>query len=319
MDKNKLNKISVYAGVHTVMIRSGVQSRIDPEIADWINAEKPKINKQGNWLYYYILNLNRYAGQDLWTRGEFMDALISALQEMGLNTDWVFSRVDVRFDQLEDTFDDQRKMHLLLIATMAKSLNMVNFWTAERALSHTELSVKAMHERAEIENYNKYEQRKDRDAYCPAMNRLEFRSHRVNDQIDVGDNMLQWISKARKAVQKNYDRVLNECNDYLMELWKKEHTDGGVKSLSEFCRKYSDTIFSRPQLEDFMKRIGKPNPHNATKAFCQKNRSIEFVSKHDLNTYLDKLETAAKAYVDGTQDGYKRVYFGNTRKVEKAA
>lgn len=322
MEKKKLDKISVFAGIHTVMIRSGVQSRIDPEIADWINVEKPKIDKQGRWMYYYILNLNRYAGQDLWTQGEFMAALISALQEMGLYSDWVFSRVDVRFDQLEDNFKELRKMHLLLIATMAKSLNMVNFWAAEQALSHKKLSVKAMTDRAELENYNKNLQRKDRDPDCPAGNRLEFRSHRVNAQIDVGDKMLEWISVARKAVPKHYKTILDESNGYLLELWNEEHkaedTEGNVKSLSEFCRKYHDTIFSRSQLEDFMRLIGKPNPHNAARAFCQKN-SIEFVTQHDLNTYLDKLEAAVRAYINGTQEGYQRVYFGKTTKAEKAA
>lgn len=319
MDKQKREKINVFAGIHTVMIRSSIQSRIAPENARWINVEKSKWDKQGKQLYYYILNLNRYAGVDLWTQGEFMAALFSALQEMGLYTDWVFSRVDVRFDQLEDNFKDLRKMHLLLIATMAKSLNMVNnFWTAEQALSYKKLSIKAMHDRAEIENYNKNVQRKDRDPDCPAGNRLEFRSHRVNAQIDVGDNMLEWISVARKSVPKHYQHILDECNGYLLELWNVEHPDGDVKGVWEFCRKYKATIFSREQLEKFMEMIGRPNPRNAARAFIQKN-NIEFVSQHDLNTYLDKLEAAARAYIDGTQEGYHRVYFETTTKAEKAA
>lgn len=319
MDKYKREKINVFAGIHTVMIRSSIQSRIAPENARWINVEKSKWDKQGKQLYYYILNLNRYAGVDLWTQGEFMAALFSALQEMGLYTDWVFSRVDVRFDQLEDNFKDLRKMHLLLIATMAKSLNMVNnFWTAEQALSYKKLSIKAMHDRAEIENYNKHVQRKDRDPDCPAGNRLEFRSHRVNAQIDVGNNMLEWISVARKSVPKHYSHILDECNGYLLDLWKEEYQDGDVKGVWDFCRKYKATIFSREQLEKFMEMIGRPNPRNAARAFIQKNK-IEFISQHDLNTYLDKLEAAVRAYIDGTQEGYHRVYFETTTKAEKAA
>ncbi len=319
MKKSKINNINVYAGIHTVMVRSGIQSRIDPENVGWINVEKAKWDKQGRPLYYYILNLNRYAGVDLWTQGEFMAALFSALQEMGLYTDWVFSRIDVRFDQLEDNFKSLRKMHLLLIATIAKSLNMVkNFWTAEQALSYKKLSIKAMHDRAEVENYNKNVQRKDRDPDCPAGNRLELRCHRVNAQIDVGDNMLEWLSTARQAVPKNYQKVLDECNGYLLDLWNEEHQNGEVKGISEFCRKYSATIFSRQQLEKFMEMIGRPNPRNAARAFIQKNE-IEFISVHDLNTYLDKLDAAARAYIDGTQEGYHRVYFETTTKAENAA
>ena len=319
MEKNKINNINVFAGIHTVMVRSGIQSRIDPAGTGWINVEKAKWDKQGRPLYYYILNLNRYAVVDLWTQGEFMAALFSALQEMGLYTDWVFSRIDVRFDQLEDNFKSLRKMHLLLIATIAKSLNMVkNFWAAEQALSYKKLSIKAMHDRAEIENYNKNVQRKDRDPDCPAGNRLELRSHRVNAQIDVGDNMLEWLSIARQAVPKNYQKVLDECNGYLLDLWNEEHQNCEVKGISEFCRKYSATIFSRQQLEKFMEMIGRPNPRNAARAFIQKNE-IEFISVHDLNTYLDKLEAAASAYIDGTQEGYHRVYFDKTTKAENAA
>lgn len=40
---------------------------------------------------------------------------------------------------------------------------------------------------------------------------------------------------------------------------------------------------------------------------------------HDLNTYLDKLDAAARAYIDGTQEGYHRVYFDKTTKAENAA
>lgn len=318
MQKSKINNINVYAGIHTVMVRSGIQSRIDPAGTDWINTEKTKWDNQGKPFYYYILNLNRYARQDLWTQGEFMAALFLALQEMGLYTDWVFSRIDVRFDQLEDNFRDLRKMHLLLIATIAKSLSMVNFWTAEQALTYKPLSIKAMHQRAEIENYNKGVQRKDRDPDCPAGNRLEFRSHRVNAQIDVGDNMLEWLSTARQAVPKYYNGVLDECNSYLLDLWQEEHPDGDVKGIWDFCRRHSSTIFSRQQLETFMQLIGRPNPRNAAMAFIQKN-DIEFISMHDLNTYLDKLDAAARAYIDGTQEGYHRVYFDKTTKAENAA
>lgn len=314
----KIENIQVFAGIHTVMIRSSLQSKINQESVDWINVERIKNVNQDGPLYYYILNLNRYAGTDLWTHGEFMAALFSALQEMGLSTDWVFSRVDVRFDQLEDNFKDLQKMHLLLIAAMAKYLNMGNFWTAEQALTYRKLSIKAKNTRAEIENYNKSEQRKDRDPDCPAGNRLEFRSHRVNAQIDVGDNMLEWISVARESVQKHYPHILDECNSYLLNLWNEEHQDCNKKGIWEFCRNHQETIFSRKQLEKFMEMIGRPNPHNAARAFVQKN-NIEFVSKNDLDAYLGKLEAAARTYIDGTQEGYHRVYFLTTTKAEKAA
>ena len=78
MQKSKINNINVYAGIHTVMVRSGIQSRIDPAGTDWINVEKTKWDNQNRPFYYYILNLNRYARQDLWTQGEFMAALFSA-------------------------------------------------------------------------------------------------------------------------------------------------------------------------------------------------------------------------------------------------
>ena len=104
----------------------------------------------------------------------------------------------------------------------------------------------------------------------------------------------------------------------MLDLWNEEHQNCEVKGISEFCRKYSATIFSRQQLEKFMEMIGRPNPRNAARAFIQKNE-IEFISVHDLNTYLDKLEAAASAYIDGTQEGYHRVYFDKTTKAENAA
>ena len=67
-----------------------------------------------------------------------------------------------------------------------------------------------------------------------------------------------------------------------------------------------------------MQLIGRPNPRNAARAFIQKN-DIEFISMHDLKTYLDKLDAAARAYIDGTQEGYHRVYFDKTTKAENAA
>lgn len=303
MNKSKSEKIVVFAGVHTITVRSNKPAAVDVSTVAWVNDEDTKNGSKGK-LYYYQLNLNRYIGHDLWTLVEFSEALVSALQFLGLYPDWVFNRIDFRFDQLERNFEELEKMHLLLIGTVVKSFDIVNFWQSKQALTYVPLSTRAQNSRREIENYNKFMQ----DPECPAGNRLEFRSHKLNEQCSVGDEMLLWIQAARTAVNREYSKVLNTCNNALVPLWQKEKQAGTVRTLGEFIRKYQGTIFSREQLRQFMERLGKPNPQTAANNQWQRNR-LEEIGKKDLNRYLDKLEAAARAYIDGTQVGYERDYF----------
>lgn len=309
MYKSKRENIQVFAGVHTITVRSDKPAAVDVSTVDWVNDEDRKPNSQGAYYYYYTLNLNRYVGHDLWTLVEFSEVLVQALQFLGLYPDWVFNRIDFRFDQLERNFDDLYKMHLLLIGAMVKSFDIVNFWLAREAFSYTELSIRAQNARRELENYNKFKQ----DPECPAGNRLEFRSHKLNDQCSVGDEMLAWIQLARKAVDQKYSKVLDTCNDELFRLWQKETQSGSIRMISEFVRKYQNTIFSRAQLAQLMERLGQPNPKTVANNQWQRNK-LEGIGKKDLYSYLDKLEEAARAYIDGTQIGYKRDYFAERSK-----
>lgn len=303
MTKNKMDNIEVFAGVHTITVRSDKPAAVDVSTVDWVNDEDTKSGSKGK-LYYYQLNLNRYIGHDLWTLVEFSEALVSALQFLGLYLDWVFNRIDFRFDQLERNFTDLEKMHLLLIGTMVKKFDIANFWRSKHALTCVHLSTRAQNSRREIENYNKFEQ----DPECPAGNRLEFRSHKLNEQCSVGDEMLAWIQLARTAVNREYSKVLDKYNDSLMKLWQQDTQSRDVRTMGEFIRKYQDIIFSREQLRQFMERLGKPNPQTAANNQWQRN-GLEEIGKKDLNRYLDKLEAAARAYIDGTQVGYERDYF----------
>lgn len=314
MKADKINNIKLFGSVHTFTIRCTYPISALPDEFNWVRSQPSHRNNKNQLYYYYTLNLNKYAGKELWTQSEFNKYFHEALFDLGLSEeDTVFYRIDYRFDQLEDTYQEQEKLHLALIALLSRTYKMENFYQSLNPITYEGLTVRAQGARYQFENYNKSKE----DPCCPARNRFEIRTLKVNDRCDISRLMEEWIIRMRKAL-KNYDNLQNLCNMELVKLYQSEMKSKKVRTLSEFIRKYQQTIFSNSQLVDLMKQLGKENPKSSAHN-CKIKNKIEFVSRKDLETYIDKMSTVVAAYKNDTQEGYQKEPFSNQKKSYKVA
>lgn len=300
MKADKINNIKLFYNIHTFTIRCTYPISALPDEFNWVRSQPSHRNNKNQLYYYYTLNLNKYAGKELWTQSEFNKYFHEALFDLRLSEeDTVFYRIDYRFNQLEDTYQEQEKLHLALIALLFRTYKLENFYQNHNFLTHKNLNLLAQGNNEIYENYNKFKE----DPNCYAKNIFEIKILKIKNKCNPNTLIEEKLQRMRKAL-KNYDELQNLCNIELVKIYQSEMKSKKVRTLSEFIRMYQQTIFTNSQLVNFMKQIGKENPKSSAHN-CKMKNKIEFISSKDLETYINKMSTVVAAYKNDTQEGYQ--------------
>lgn len=201
-------------------------------------------------------------------------------------------RADFCFNSLEDSYEDYRKLHRLLLSCLAKAYKYKNCYHTVDLWEDTTLSIAIKKDDAEAENYNKAKQSWGADE---SSNRLELRSKKCNCTIYELSSAIEvkWSKQLDRAIE-HFEDVQKEYNWHLEMLYKhdleKDSRDRNYLNLDAFLMQYKDCIFTRKQLIDLLSRFSEvKNPVKKANRFKEKHR-IEYFSKADLTMVVGCLQ-----------------------------
>lgn len=295
MDKNKLAQYELSASVHTVVIRS-VTKPLLPSTVGLDIVRSGYMQKTGIWTLR--INPNKLAG-DLFTYSEFCAAMHEVCQKLQIEEP-IYSRVDIRLDSYEDSFQAFYKLNLLLISLFCILFNDTNRQASGYFLTGTKefTDCTAQNNFWQVKYYNKQFQTNDTD---PAKARLEFRHLRSTNKTGYSPSEIKekWFCMLDK-LPSLYEQVQNRYNEDLYIAYKK-HCFYNSKSkssgdhLTSFLSNYNNgiTIFTRRQLRNFFILCGVSEKSAESRVdYIISKVNIEFFSKSDIERYVKKIKTA---------------------------
>lgn len=285
--RNKYTQIMTLNGIHTL---SGyLPLQINPEQVTE-NAEKIKrcnyqIAKNRTYLW---LNPNKKGlNERLITSYSGLLSVIGGIfQELDSDkAEYEIVRADFCFNSQENSYEDYKKLHRLLLSCLSKAYKYKNCYHTVDLWESETLSIAIKKDDAEAENYNKAKQSWGLDE---SSNRLELRSKKCNCTIDNLSDVIEvkWGKQLNKAIE-HFEDVQKEYNLHLEMLYKadleKDSRDRNYLNLDAFLLQYKDCIFTRKQLIDLLSRFEEiKNPVKKANRFKERHH-IEYFSKADLN------------------------------------
>lgn len=282
MRNQKLNCIDLYSSIHTVSIRSTTLSAVTNKDVPWLTSV---YNPQGSSWYIYRLNLNHTSYGEIFFLEDFEYLIQQAVLELGLEN-WEYVRVDFRIDQLKDNYEELRKLNRLLITGLSVLYGMNNRYESDDFLTEDKLTIRAGNARLQVENYNKALQ----EPQNPTQNRLELRTLRVYES--GGKDLYQLVEDWKGRLQhvlENFDTVQDNCNRNLLHRYEVETQNRSIRKLSDFICLHQNRIYCRPQLVGLLTAIGVKNPGKAANNYRTRLKGLEYFSKADLKTYIEKI------------------------------
>lgn len=294
MNRKKLTELNLYAGIDTLQFTSEAESLAE-NINDLSFVSENVYKNTKNNTYNYKVNPDKANGEiEIYNGVDYYKMRNYMLDELKL-TSPIISRIDYRFDSLDDNYNELLKLNKLLILLIVKQYSVNNRYFSADLLTQDLLTVRAQNDRIEVENYNKSLQEPD-GIVC---NRLELRSLRLNDGSDEENKeyteFLKWCNRLDKAVTaENFQALIDELNDFLYVHHCKESTKKGF-TLNKFLYKYQNCIFTSEQMKSFYARLGYADPQGQARLYKHRNE-IEYFSLKDLLLYVDIIKTAGQQF-----------------------
>lgn len=292
-------KDNLYGTIHTLSIKCNYVNETVAGLEKIVKTcSKKKIRHQECYEYYLVLNPNRVVGAETMIKSysEFEKILRLAFDNMGI-TSYRITRADFCFnsDDSED-YELFKKLHKLLICCIADAENIRNCYQTSDLWSNKSLSVAVKNDILEAENYNKELQSQ---GSTETKNRLEFRSKRVKDTLDV-EFQEKWFYRLDKAYER-FEAVQERYNYELNLIWERDferpEKEREYISVDAFLMTFRDCIFSKRQLVNLLTKMGVKNPGLKAKKFKDKHK-IEFYSKKDLKEIIGALKKEAQEYFE---------------------
>ena len=297
MNKEKINKytqIMTLNGIHTL---SGyLPFQISPENVIEHESKIKKCNYQvaRNRTYLWLNPNKKGLNEHLISSYSGLLSVIEGIfRELDSDkAEYRIIRADFCFNSLEDSYEDYRKLHRLLLSCLAKAYKYKNCYHTVDLWDDATLSIAIKKDDAEAENYNKAKQSWGADE---SSNRLELRSKKCNCTIDKLSDVIEvkWSKQLDSSIE-HFEEVQKEYNCHLEMLYKadleKDSRDRNYLNLDAFLLQYKDCIFTRKQLIDLLRRFEEvKNPVKKANRFKEKHR-IEYFSKADLNVVVRCLQ-----------------------------
>lgn len=227
-------------------------------------------------------------------------AALSHIMEVSKLQNSVKTRIDFRFDDYCNPYEDLYKINKLLLLLVAERYDIKNKYQSIDLESAKLKTLRIQNKYLEMECYNKAEEEPDSPIKC----RLELRAKALYDDEDEQNKELRelakWLERLEQVTDKRqgtFTALIDRLNDNLIERYK-EHTDRGqINSTNEFITKYADFIFSTPQLVDLYRRLNYKNPKAAASKY-KSSHKIEFYSLRELRDYVQQIRKAAERFTN---------------------
>ena len=153
----KINKLQLRAGIHTVSINSAdIPTNIPDKLKNGA-ISNTSINtsiSSGERAYHTKINPNKYK-HIINSYSEFEKAINEITKALGIS-DFIITRVDFCFDNFtEDCYDDHYKLNKCLILLLTISNSIPNSYEAIHTLTKKKLTIKVKTEYFQAEYYDK--------------------------------------------------------------------------------------------------------------------------------------------------------------------
>lgn len=293
MNLKKLQDTELYCGIDTIQIESVSEPKDLQPLPIFITAS-PLFNKRQN-TYYYRLNPDKANGKSIYNGTDYFDTLEHMLTKANFDSP-VKTRIDFRFDSLDENYNELLKLNKLLLSLIAIEFDIKNKYESRDFLELRHLCIRIQNNEIEVENYDKSIQ----EPTGNVKNRIEFRTKQISKNIPEKSKerkeFKEWCKRLDKAVSaKNFDELTKRLNTALIEVYNEEKTRKGF-SLAKFLYKYEDCIFSHNQLKELFAEIGtfKDAAKQATEH--KKRNYVEYFSLADIKRYVKKIKSSGNRF-----------------------
>lgn len=293
MNLKKLQDTELYCGIDTIQIESVSEPKDLQPLPIFITAS-PLFNKRQN-TYYYRLNPDKANGKSIYNGTDYFNTLEHMLNKANFDSP-VKTRIDFRFDSLDENYNELLKLNKLLLSLIAIEFDLKNKYESRDFLELRHLCIRIQNNEIEVENYDKSIQ--EPTGYVK--NRIEFRTKQISKNIPEKckerKEFKEWCKRLDKAVSaKNFDELTKRLNTALIEVYNEAKTRKGF-SLAKFLYKYEDCIFSHNQLKELFAEIGtfKDAAKQATEH--KKRNYVEYFSLADIKRYVKKIKSSGNRF-----------------------
>lgn len=311
MSRKKRRCYRLNGSVHTLEIKSQeIASDKDVSVSDCITT---RINQDGT-IATSKIDPNKLHG-DIFKFSELKNVLDEILEKNGIR-EYRITRADLRLDNYDKShYQAFAKLNKYMISALALSYSVKNRYKTLELISEDQLSIAIKNDYFEVENYDRAAKSEiTGNTTEPAKARFEERTmsrqwRRLTDGIvysGSGQNfqLLQkeftagWEARWAKAIE-NLKLVQDTYNDVLVKKYHKGRNTYPIqfRTLTDFLIRYQDSIFTRMQMIDLLKRLGIQNAEDRAK-YHKKKYGIEYFYKSDVYFAIREIKRETKAYFD---------------------
>lgn len=316
---------TVRTNIHTLEIKTDSQlnatqilkqyADTDPETAarvnSCINTKASRMNANAEKIgRTFILNLNKWDGDNLFLHSEFMEKLRIMEKVLGIGGKYSVVRCDLKFDSADlEFYERNKKLVRLMLMAIAYGKKVRNVWRAEDGVTLEQRSFKINASSFDIEYYDK---RIESEGTDPSKARLEMRftgdmePERLEDSLEARMMDLYMHTGAEQTDENAWcidvSPILTQCNEVLLREWNT----GKYRNLHGFVdqKNLQEVLFTRGQLAMLISRIARESDGAVKVTDTQKwidNHNarygkIEFVRAETVNAFWECLMDAQTRY-----------------------
>ncbi|MCL2637194.1 MAG: hypothetical protein FWD48_02375 [Oscillospiraceae bacterium] len=298
MNKSKLLNYELTASIHTVEIRSWQKPVLFEVDENAVEVHYRTNRKTGKTACYIKMNPHGLAGNEVLEFSLFEQVIAKSIKMMKIRK-WEYSRIDVRLDCYDDSYQEYYKLNAFIVDLFTMSYSFKND-EATGSMGHRSRFKRSVYVKNQYICIDYYDKGKESLYRFPCKARLEFRMMKLKGKSPE-DVIKQLFIRLDKII-KFYNEYLNECNKNLFDnyLWTKKHRP--LKERNDIITPYiwanQDVFYNMKQLEEFCKMCGVGNPGVRAKSIARKTCSVEFISHKNVCDYISMIKDLITYYME---------------------
>lgn len=306
MNVLELNTLDIICGIDTIEIATDVQ------LIDRVQGITTKTPLQAcsshGFLYKYKVNPDKVidgAGNNI---DKFKQVLAYIAEHCKGATILYISRIDYRFDDMQNDYSRFYKLNRLLLSLLAVHHGAKSRYASSDLLTAEKLTVRFDHDSPDLHISGEYYNKKRQEPKGETKTRLELRSRQIEIPFLNGCDyesfiLAEWLERLNEVITAdNFNIVIQTCTESLIELYEQEQAE--FSNVTEFLACYRDNIYTSPQLTQLYSILNNPA---TAKQMCNhyrhgnkrtKGRQLTCFSVSQVKEYVHKLEQAAYKFFD---------------------
>lgn len=286
MSMQKIDNLELHCGIDTFEVTSPTAKECPRK--DFPYVRPTYIGTIENKDRRYIFNPDKAVDGYIEKFSEYKDVRDYMFNNFVLDEPYI-SRIDFRFDNLDDDYIAHEKLNRLLLALIAVNNRIRNIYDNTDFLTLAKKSNKIKCNAYEAEYYNKAIQ--EPNGFVSARLELRNKDLSFNDLNGIEQYYWsEWIDRIDNAVTSdNLHKTTDKINSAIMDKFNDWKARKPYNCVNAFIDKYDEHIYTRRQLRELFKMLGCNNPNQQTKNYMRKPDRIELFSLDDLKSYSAKI------------------------------